>query len=34
MPIARLFGLHRRLHRLTERMLTQIRFHSEACAAG
>ena len=33
MPIARLFGLQRRLHRLTERMLSQIRTQSEACAS-
>jgi hypothetical protein len=33
MPIARICGLQRRLHRLTERMLAQIRSHAETCAA-
>jgi hypothetical protein len=34
MQPARLFGLQRRLHALTERMLAQIRTQSEACASG
>jgi hypothetical protein len=31
MPVARIFGLQRRLHALTERMLSQIRYRAEAC---
>jgi hypothetical protein len=34
MQPARLLGLQRRLHALTERMLAQIRSRSEACASG